>query len=110
MRSVELERLYKESAKEIHEKLVSKLSGKGDGTTLGSGHDDEGHDFANAHGTPPPPSVYGRWLSSCLSGLVQSPSLRTYTKEFPRDIGLVLGIHRWIGHLMHHCDDGGDQD
>ena len=57
-----------------------------------------------------PPSVCGRWLSSCLSGLVQSPSLRTYTKEFPRDIGLVLGIHRWIGHLMHHCDDGGDQD
>jgi len=59
MRNVELERLCKESAKEIHEKLVSKLSGKGDGPTLGSGHDDEGHDFANAHGTPLPP--LGMW-------------------------------------------------
>ena len=54
MRNVELERTYKESAKEIHQKLVAKLSGEGDGTTLGSGRNDEGDDFANAHGTSLP--------------------------------------------------------
>ena len=54
IRDVELERLYKESAKEIHEKLVAKLSGKGDEMTLGSGRNDEGDDFANSHGASPP--------------------------------------------------------
>jgi len=50
-RGVELERLYKDSAEEIHEKLVAKLSGKGDQTTLGSGPRDGDDDFVNTHGT-----------------------------------------------------------
>ena len=50
MRNVELERLYKQSAKEIHEKLIAKLSGKGDEMMLGSGRSDEGDDFTNIHG------------------------------------------------------------
>ena len=50
MHDVELERLYKESANEIHEKLVAKLSGKGDEIALGSGRNDEDDDFANTHG------------------------------------------------------------
>ena len=49
--SSELERTYKESAKEIHQELVAKLSGKRDETTPGSGRDDETDDFTNAHGT-----------------------------------------------------------
>ena len=53
-RDVELERLYKESAKEIHEKLAAKLSGKGDEMALGSGRNDEGDDFTNAHGASLP--------------------------------------------------------
>ena len=53
-RSVELERLYKESAKEIHEKLVAKLNGQGDEMAPGSGRNDEGDDFANGHGVSLP--------------------------------------------------------
>ena len=53
MRNVELERLYKESAGEIHEKLVTKLGGEGDGTALGPGHDED-EDFANTNGTSLP--------------------------------------------------------
>ena len=54
MRDAELGRLYKESAKEIHEKLVAKLGGKGDEMVLGSGRNDEDDDFANTHGASPP--------------------------------------------------------
>ena len=54
VRNVELERMYKESAKEIHQKLVAKLGGKDNETALGSGRNDEGDDFTNAHGTPLP--------------------------------------------------------
>jgi DnaJ family protein C protein 28 len=53
MRNVELERLYKESAGEIHEKLVTKLGGEGDGTALGPGHDED-DDFSSTHGTSLP--------------------------------------------------------
>lgn len=60
MRDVELERLYKEGAKEIHEKLVAKLSGGGDEMTPGSGRNEEGDDFVNTHGTPVPSlSIWG---------------------------------------------------
>ena len=59
MRDVELERLYKESAKEIHEKLVARLSG-GDEMTPGSGRNEEGDDFVNTHGMPLPSlSIWG---------------------------------------------------
>ena len=47
-------RTYKESAKEIQQELVVKLSGKRDETTLGSGRNDELDDFVGAHGTPFP--------------------------------------------------------
>ncbi|KAF9651188.1 hypothetical protein BDM02DRAFT_3184676 [Thelephora ganbajun] len=53
-RSIELERLYKESAKEIHEQPVAKLSGNGSETTLGSGRNDEDSDFVEAHGVSLP--------------------------------------------------------
>ena len=52
-RSVELDRLYKESAQEIHEKLVAKLSGKGYETS-GSGRGDEDDNLANSHGASLP--------------------------------------------------------
>ena len=59
VRNVELERMYKESAKEIHQKLVAKLGGKDNETALGSGRNDEGDDFTNVHGTPlPSPSIW----------------------------------------------------
>ena len=52
-RNVELERLYKESAKEIHEKLAAKLNSKGDQPTFCSG--DEGDEnSANPRGAPLP--------------------------------------------------------
>jgi len=54
MRRVELERLYKESAEEIHEALVAKLSGKGNEMALGSGRNDEDDDFTNTHGATLP--------------------------------------------------------
>ena len=54
MRNVELERTYKESAREIHQKLVAKLSGNGEETMPGLGRNDEDDDFANARGTSPP--------------------------------------------------------
>ena len=49
-RNIELERLYKESAEEIHEKLLTKLSGKTDEPTFGSRRANEGEDFTNVHG------------------------------------------------------------
>ena len=54
MRDIELERLYKESAKEIHEKLVAKLSSKGGEMAVGSGRNDEDDDFTNTHETTLP--------------------------------------------------------
>ena len=54
MRDIELQRLYKESAKEIHEKLVAKLSGKGGEMALGSGRNDEGDESTNTHETSLP--------------------------------------------------------
>ena len=54
VRNVELERLYKESAKEIHEALVAKLSGEGNEMALGSGRNDEDDDFAKTHGATLP--------------------------------------------------------
>lgn len=51
--SAELERTYKESANEIHQELVAKLSGKRGETTLGSGRGDV-DDFTNPHETPFP--------------------------------------------------------
>lgn len=54
MRSVELERMYKESAKEIHQKLVAKLNGNDGEMTLDSARNDEGDDFTNTRGTSPP--------------------------------------------------------
>ena len=51
---IELERTYKESAKEIHQEVVAKLNGKGGETMPGSGRDDEVDDFTNAHGASLP--------------------------------------------------------
>ena len=47
MRNVELERTYRESAGDIHQKLVAKLNGGRDETTLGSGRNGDDDDFAN---------------------------------------------------------------
>ena len=54
MRNFELERTGKESAKEIHQKLVAKLSGDDEEMEPDSGRNDEGEDSAKVHGTPPP--------------------------------------------------------
>ena len=65
-RDAELERLHKESAKEMHERIVSKLSGNEDGpTAFSSGGNGEEEDSINAHGTSPP--YLGIW--SMIKGL-----------------------------------------
>lgn len=52
-RNVELERLYKESAKEIHERVVARLSSTSDQPIFGSGFKDD-DDSANQQGTSLP--------------------------------------------------------
>lgn len=52
--NVELERLYKESAKEIHEQLVANLTSRSDKPMSFSSGPKDDDDFANTHGVPPP--------------------------------------------------------
>lgn len=73
-RHVELERLYKGGAREIHEQLVAKLSGKGNEAAFGSGcKGDDDDDYANPHGASLP--SLGIWaMVKALFTRVSSPA------------------------------------
>jgi len=67
--SSELERTYKESAKEIHRELIAKLSGKSGETALGSGRDDEFDDFTNTHETSFPSLSIWAMIKELFTGV-----------------------------------------
>ena len=87
-RNVELERLYKEGAKEIHEKLVAKLSGKGGETTLGSGRNGGDDDFVNTHETSLPSLGIWAMVKQLFArvSLFDVSVLRRFAEAFRSDV------------------------
>ena len=105
--SIELKRTYKESAKEIHQELVAKLSGKRGGTTLSSGRDDGFDDFTNAHETSFP--SLGLW--AMVKELFTRVSFTQYIWRLAEafhsgDVGLGPAAAEWIDDLVRHPDGG----
>ena len=78
---VELERLYKESAKEIHEKLIAKLSGKGNELAFSSGSED-GDDSVDPHGAPLPSLGIWAMVKKLLPLVSSFDTLWRFTEAF----------------------------
>ena len=110
-RHVELERMYNESAKEIHGELLARLrSGKGDEPTFGSGRNDEDDDPVVAHGTPLPSLSVWTMFKELFTWVRSFSILWRFTEASHSDVGLELGIRNRIDGLVRHRDGGADCD
>jgi DnaJ homolog subfamily C member 28 len=108
-RNAELERLYKESAKEIREELVAKFNSKGDQPRFGSGAEG-GEDPANPHGAPLPSLSIWAMVKKLFSWVRSFGVLWRFIEAFHSDLGLELGIRKQIDDSLRHRDCGIDFD
>jgi len=104
----ELERTYKESAQEIHQELVAKLSGNPGETTPGSGRNDGVDDFTNPHGTPFPSLSLWAIVKELFTRVGVFRSLWRLAESFHSgDVGLgPIAAAEWIDELVRHRDGG----